>query len=277
MSATDNSSRYPVTIFSTLNNLFEELETETRQGLVVEYVDRRAYANICAERAERCRRYRFTLYLARREILIITMPNPHHDALSQHLESVIARQVNAMGLGEDWRYEGSTTYLDRSNGNLHSAGEGNLVGRPRLVRFSIHDWPTIAVECGPPNSMPLLQEKAVWWFRSSRGDVNVVLLFEVDTFARVITIEKWEVVPRREGRSFRASPGCVQTVVIRQLFDVSGTFPIVFNGPLWLDFATLFLRLPRENSDEGPVFIDDNELANLAQATWSAEDGVGEA
>ncbi|PKK41601.1 hypothetical protein CI102_13963, partial [Trichoderma harzianum] len=178
--------------FSTLDNLFDELETTTSQCLVVDHVSRQTYENICAERAERRRRYRFFLYLGEIQNLIITMPNPCHGAASRHLECVLARKINAMGLSGEWLHEGSITYLERFDGDLLSSGEANLAGRPSFLRPSIlHDWPTIVVDFGPSNSMPLLRKKASWWFRASRHDVKVVLLFEVNTSTGDITIEQW--------------------------------------------------------------------------------------
>ncbi|KAM6486740.1 hypothetical protein HDV62DRAFT_402027 [Trichoderma sp. SZMC 28011] len=269
MSATNNSiscvdDRCPLTTFSTLDNLFEKLEATTSQCLIVDNVSRHTYESICAERAERRRRYRFFLYLGQIQDLIITMPNPCHDAASRHLELAIARKINAMGLGGEWLHGGSITYLERFNGELLSSGEANYAGRPSFLRPSIHDWPTIVVDFGPSNSMPLLREKASWWFRASKYDVRVVLLFEVNTDTGDITIEQWRAGPRR-----------VQKVLIRRIIDASGTIPVasyeVVRGPLWLNFRSLFLRVPRRDSGEMDVVIGNNELERLAKATWRAE------
>ncbi|KAL6835070.1 hypothetical protein V8C40DRAFT_282609 [Trichoderma camerunense] len=276
MSATNNSissvdDRCPLTTFSTLDNLFEKLETTTSQGLIVDQVSRQTYESICAERAERRRRYRFFLYLGEIQDLIITMPNPCHDAASRHLDLVIARKIKAMGLSGEWLHEDSITYLERFNGDLLSSGEANLAGRPRLLRPSIlHDWPTIVVDFGPSNSMPLLRKKAGWWLRASGHEVRLVLLFEVNTSTGGITIEQW-----------RAGPSRVQKVTIRRVVDASGTIPVasyeVFRGPLWLNFRSLFLRPPRRGSGEMDVVIGNNELQRLAKATWRAERLIGEA
>ncbi|KAL6700912.1 hypothetical protein J3F84DRAFT_402829 [Trichoderma pleuroticola] len=273
---------YALTTFSTLDNLFQELETTRVQCLVVGYVNRQTYQSICAERAKRGIRYRFTLYLPEIQALFIAMPNPRHDAASQHLECAIARRVNAMGLGQDWLYEGSITYFHRLNGDLLSSREGTSAGRPRSLRPSILHWPTMTVECGPSHSMPQLRETALWWFRASRHDVKVALLFEVDTYAECITIENWRLDQCR-GRdgSFVLDPRCVQRVIIERVTNASGTIPItsyvVFYGPLRLDFEALFLRPPRRVTAERDVIISNQELRRLAEAIWNAEGGIGEA
>lgn len=287
MSTMDNfisavDTGYTLTTFFTLDILFQELETITRQGLVVDHVNRQTYQDICAERAKRGRRYRFTQYLPRFQVLIIAMPNPRHDAASRHLECVIAQRVDAMGLGGDWRYEGSITYFERLNGELLCSREGTSAGRPRSLRSSILDWPTMAVECGPSDSMLQLREKALWWFTASGDDVKVVLLFEVNTFTECITIEKWGVAQcRGRDQSLIYTPHCDQRVIITRVTNTSDTIPItsyvVFFGPLRLDFETLFLRQPRKDSSERDIIISNYDLRRLAAAILDAEGGRGEA
>jgi hypothetical protein len=100
------------------------------------------------------------------------------------------------------------------------------------------DWPRLVVETGKTQGTESLEEAARWWLAAGGDLVVCVLLFDIDSTSKTITIQKWEniTVRRSSRRSRRANPTVVrrtETAVITE----SGV-----TGRINLPFHTLFTR-----------------------------------
>lgn len=136
-------------------------------------------------------------------------------------------------------------------------------------------WPTLVVETGLSQSLESLRAKMRWWFSASDLAVNIVVLVKLQRASRTICVEKYvkDIPQTRQGATFtRRMPALAPQ--IRQTITVAlhpGSQPVVFDvfdGPLVLEFALLFLRPADPARGERDVVLDANMLTNLAKLVW---------
>lgn len=188
-----------------------------------------------------------------------------------------------MGLKNDWKPVGSTTF--RSRGHPRGdVGEGDSSGRPKSQQHQGSHRPTLVIEAGQSQSLQSLRMDMRWWFAASHHDVKIVLLVKLNANRGEIILEKW-VEPvlglRRQGATVtRAATGaavqphCDQVINITRAPGITNTHAagsnpasyIVTRGALRLEFDRLFLRQP--DSGEGDVIIDIPSLQMFAVNVW---------
>ena len=76
---------------------------------------------------------------------------------------------------------------------IRSLKEADSVFRPRLVRPSPTDWPTLVIESGIHISLKCLRADCRWWLENSMGEVKIVLLLSISEAERKIHLEQWEI------------------------------------------------------------------------------------
>lgn len=263
----------------------------TQDFIIFSSVLPRDYQKISEEIEKRGRRIRLDLYDANQEFLWVTNLTKPHEALHGDLDEKIYNDVGRLGLGNEWRRLGASTYeLLNAQGTLITKGEGDSARKPRSMRPSATDWPTIVIEAGYSQSLNSLRTKKDWWFNSSGHQVKIVILAKLYKGWRKILLEKWiEVIPqvhqaptnvttRAQSRAAAAViqapvPFLAQTIEVQMRAGITtaqrsnATSYTVTSGPLTLEFERLFLRRPGQT--ERDLVVDDRELRDFASYVWS--------
>ena len=118
-----------------------------------------------------------------------------------------------------------------------------------IPKVQVGTWPVLIIEVGVLEAIRQLQRDAVWWFHQ-HSEVKYVLLVNLDTARRSITIEKWE---RAHQPDTRSEPSVTEVVAI----DEDG-----LTGSFRLSFSTLFKK------DPGP-FQHDFQIGPELRILWA--------
>ncbi|KAK3940458.1 hypothetical protein QBC46DRAFT_125929 [Diplogelasinospora grovesii] len=272
------------TQFTTIKDLFEQIDRTTGDVLTVQGVSPKDFTEIEKEREARRRKFRFRRYQAESEILIIAIPTAAHEQLHHYLNIRIIIGIAGMGLEHDWRSSGSTTFRPRGHPG-GDGGEGDSSGCPISQRPGGQDWPTLVIEAGYSQSLEGLRADMQWWFSASNHQVKIVLLVKLDQSRGEIILEKWQEVsappPPRQGPITRAAaaatqlqPSRDQLIAITRAPGITNTHPnrfnptsyIVTSGALRLEFEHLFLRPP--GPGEADIIISMLQLQKFAENVW---------
>ncbi|KAJ6189758.1 hypothetical protein N7519_004666 [Penicillium mononematosum] len=118
------------------------------------------------------------------------VPGYQHEYTTNGLFQKINRQLDCMGLDECYRWGGATRYRSTGRGK-----EGDQVFSPaqRWPSGNGLSWPTVVIETGFSESRPKLVQDARWWFGSSNGQVQIVILISITKHA--VHIERWQLAP----------------------------------------------------------------------------------
>lgn len=242
--------------FTTVENLFYEIETAIGDALVVKYVSHESFNRLQEVWGKRGR---LNLYNEGSQHLVITIPTGPHEQLHSWLYyNQVYSQLCSMGLAHSWINRNHETYY--SGG---SSAEGDSCGGPLPDRGSPGSFPTLMVEASCSTSIEYLRMKAQWWFDTSNHNIKIVLLAKLDRNRRTIVLERWEESATICGASgWEAS--CHQAITITE----SSTNPPIYQatGDLALSFRLLFLRDPRDG--ENDVVIPVSQLQRYAAVVW---------
>lgn len=116
------------------------------------------------------------------------------------------------------------------------------------ARYRANGWPTLVIETGVGESLPILRADACWWFENSKNDTRTAILLAVRKSTRTIIVEKWQPAPQ-----FASSqqPYCAQELVI------SPAEPTVTGAPLYLPFELIMDRPAVGNEKDITMDIDE--------------------
>jgi len=274
---TTNSA--PEFTYSGFTDLVEQIRNNTLGDIIIiNNVSLANFDQISSEREERGLGFRLSLYMADPGRLIVTIPTRVHEALHLCLNDLIRSITVRMGTSLwDLLSVGATTFTNLDAGVVRSWGEGDSCLLP-LARQP-DGFPTLVIEAGFTRSWDSLQQKARWWFATSRFDVKIVILVKFDRGR--ITIEKWkavEAVPRpgmRTQAQANAPPQatCVQSIhITRPGNDPASPASYTVTAPLHLEFVDVYLRQPVEDPGqhvhEGDIVIDIAQLQSYALTLW---------
>ncbi|KAL7910758.1 hypothetical protein GGI35DRAFT_322526 [Trichoderma velutinum] len=223
---------------------------------------------------------RISTYNEDSRYLITTITYGPHERLYAPLDRELVRQIDNMGLGNNWLVRGIEYYPNARPSSGGSGGGGGKMpdasGGPRDKRLE-PSYPTIVMEAGYSETLLDLQRKARDWFRDSNHDIKIVLLAKFDPAQQKIIIQRWEERQQGEGRPGAATrwasewiPGCQQEITItRNRASPSGYE--VTSSDLILSFRLLFLRDPRQG--EGDIVIPVSWMqGQYAADVWRAWD-----
>lgn len=119
-------------------------------------------------------------------------------------------------------------------------------------------WPVLVIEVGMSETIRQLQRDTVWWFHQ-HSEVQYVLLMNLDTERRTITIEKWERAHRPDTRSDVLEPSATEVVTI----DEDGV-----TGSFRLSFSTLFKKEPGPSQHDFQFGPELRMLYHLWHRRW---------
>ncbi|KAK4150968.1 hypothetical protein C8A00DRAFT_45726 [Chaetomidium leptoderma] len=251
--------RDPTIQFTTIDELFRDVDRTPGDILIVTHIGPHDFATIERERESRRRKFRFRRYYTSSRILIIALPTDIHEQLHLQLNQQLLSKVTRMGVEDAWQTIGSATR--RAQGHPGGGGESDSSGGPRPNRAGPDDWPTLVIEAGDSESLTQLRRDMRWWFEASNHQVQIVVL-------------KWEEelpVARPGAMTTRsvatAVPRLQQSITITQ----TATGPPVYNvtrGALVLSFKRLFLRDP--GPGEGDFVFSVSDLQAYANRVWEA-------
>lgn len=92
-------------------------------------------------------------------------------------------------------------------------------------------WPALVIESGLSETMPQLRRDALWWFLQ-HGNVNYVLLIDLDVINEELTIEEWERARTPSGYATRSSAGSLEPMATESVVinrdGVVGTLSLSF-------------------------------------------------
>ncbi|KAK3364301.1 hypothetical protein B0T25DRAFT_470421 [Lasiosphaeria hispida] len=222
------------------------------------------------------------------QLWITTHASGLHETLHGHLDDKILLQVASMGLCDDWKRVGTTTFTAGAGG---SGGEGDSSRKPVSQRPLPAMWPTLVIEGGYSQSLRKLRHKARWWLQESNFEVKIVLIAKCLRTSKTILVEKWVGIPplaqisppnvttraqqqrlNMQGQGWGLVPGKAQTVTIRPIPGVDprqtstpNSFQVV-RSPLVLEFSLLFLRQP--GAGEGNVSLGAQAFQSFAASIW---------
>ncbi|KAK4143806.1 uncharacterized protein C8A04DRAFT_28593 [Dichotomopilus funicola] len=264
----------PTIPFTNVQDLFDVINSTTKDALTVTHVSPTHFADIERERDKRRHKFRFRRYNSDSQILFITIPTDVHEALHVGIYEGYRDQLVRSGSERGWTTIASATRRAHHSHPGGNGGEGDSTGGPKPERHTKGAWPTLVVEAGVSESLNELHDDMRWWFAASNYNVKIVLLAKFEHAHGTITLERWE----EEARGTR--PGATTTrhlaaiePVRRQIITITQdltTDPIsylVTSGALVLDFRLLFLRDP--GPGEGDVVLSVQQLEAYAGDVWA--------
>ncbi|KAH8801364.1 hypothetical protein F5884DRAFT_889273 [Xylogone sp. PMI_703] len=185
-------------------------------------------------------------------------------------------KIFPMNIGRELHPTGSATRYGHA-----SSSEADGSYRPRTPRPWKGDLPTVVVEAGVSEPLPVLHNKAHWWLENSNGDVRVAIIISVQQRGRIISIEKWRRV-QAAGPATRASSWRHMALVPRNLHTVTirSNPPDPARGlvqdnptltatgvPLTIEFDSVFLRQPVPPLESDLIFTQ-QEFIDFASDLW---------
>ncbi|CAK7228505.1 hypothetical protein SCUCBS95973_006903 [Sporothrix curviconia] len=265
------STLVPDVLFSGVDALFQRLAavpvSSECDGIVVGHLSAKNFRAIEDERDRRGRHYRF-FFLPEAACVIITIPTGPHERAHAVMYQFVDRAIQRMGLES---YQWDMIAASKFTGPGGASGEGDSSGGPPFTHDgSVRTWPTVVIQSGVTQTLPLLRVKARWWFAASNYHMKEVVLVKVHTATSKIQIEKWvTTVPgtqRHGATNTRASSSgrrhsCKPRNRALADFHVDGT-------PLVLSFEALFERQPVSVAGEHDVLISEVDLQDLAIRVW---------
>jgi hypothetical protein len=268
----------PTIQFTTVNELFKQINRVVGDTLIVQGVSSTDLAKIDNWREMRRRRIRFRPRKAESETLIISIPTGPHEQLHISLYYAMYDEIVRMGLN-DWVGKGTTTYRPS-----HGVGEGDSTGGPRFQDPEDGYWPTLVIEAGCSQTLESLRADMRWWFGASDHRVKIVLLVKLQVSQGKIILEKWLEVPeisRSGATATRGSaqlimPRCDQVINITRAPGITDSVPNrrnpssynVTSGALRLEFDLLFRRQPDQG--ERDVIVTVPHLQQCAADVWDS-------
>ncbi|CAM6127316.1 unnamed protein product [Calypogeia fissa] len=160
---------------------------------------------------------------------------------------------------------GATRVISRSARGQQHAKEADASFGPRK---RLTQYPTIVFEVGFSQSLASLQSDAHYWLTYTEGQVNIVILLDIDMIHRTIKIQQWR---RREITGLRASLRSaihlVPVLVMMQEIVIDSNL-VVHGGSLLLDFKLIFERDPRA-TESAVLEINEIALRDLARSVFT--------
>ncbi|KAK3363699.1 hypothetical protein B0T25DRAFT_492680 [Lasiosphaeria hispida] len=270
--------------FRSVRDFFARVNACTEETfLIVSPVSAAEYEAVSKSRERRGLKFRMDFWDGV-ELWVTVHASGVHEVLHRYLDDNIRDRIVLMGLGNNWKAVGSTTF----NAN-RSGSEGDSSRKPPSQRRFPTAWPTLVIEGGYSQSMRKLRHKARWWLKTSNFEVKIVLLAKFLPISKTILVEKWvgapaqaslpaslpNVTTRARQQLLNAQalvPSQVQAITIKPLPGVNprqtpspNSFQVV-RSPLVLEFSLLFLRQP--GPGEGDVFLGSQLFQNFAAAVW---------
>lgn len=241
-----------------------------KQFVIFRAVTEKILAHIDNEKREIGGNMRFFYNSDCEELIVKLMPTFQHEAAHCGFSHELTARARLMGLPMGSLFPcGATRYRGRSNSSFKEGDSGH---KPRALRPSPSDWPTIVFESGFSESLPRLRVDAAWWLMESGGQVNIVVIISVQLAQGRIMIEKWELCAGNLQRPPTQSvpnptvllvPKKLQEIII--LRQASPPRPAIVTGaPLILEFVKIFLRAPV--LPETDFLFTNSDLSDMAEA-----------
>ena len=211
---------------------------------------------------------------------IKVVPTSAHDCITDNLRDEIGSEVLRMGVPRDDRQWGQTTTSPGAVGSKAKQPDQCFYpGSRRPVFSQSQGYPTLVVETGVTESLPILRGDALWWFANSQGDTRMVLLMSVRRATRTIFMEVWQLAPPGTPRitrnlidQFRSSnplpmpPMVRQPAVLQQAYCIKEliiTSTTVVGAPLILPFQAIFDRSAVGNEQD--IVLNAAALMSIAR------------
>ncbi|XXG99234.1 hypothetical protein Hte_005571 [Hypoxylon texense] len=266
----DRYDEDPTFKFTNIHDLFRIIDSISGDSLIFTEISPSNFARVDHERSKRRRKFRWRLYHAESQTLIVAITTRVHEVLHLTIYLQYHARLCRAGTETTWATIGATTFP--SGGDF---GEGDSTGAPSPQRDRKGSWPTLVVLGGCSLSLNQLRNVMRWWFSASSHDVKIVILAKFDRGQSKIILEKWEeaAATRPEATTTRRAAAVQQmTPVLRQEITIrrdEAMNPASYNvtrGPLVLEFKLLYLRDP--GPQETDFIIDIPDLQRYAEAVW---------
>lgn len=189
--------------------------------------------------------------------LTIKMILHEHEELSVALETAIGDALSPMGLKRSIYHYRSTT-ISLANGSKQADASWG----PRRPPPGTPRRPTVVVETALSETNAKMRRDVDRWLDPINGLAKIVLAIKADRRRPKINIERWQ----HTGANSEINP--VQIIEITESNEDDEV--TVTGGPLCIPFESLFLR-PAEPPREHDLFIDEQELKDIAQLIWEIQ------
>lgn len=189
--------------------------------------------------------------------LVVKMPLHEHEELYLAIGEAIKEALDPMGLKKSYhRYGGTTIAL--ANGTK----EADAAWGPKRPPRGIPRRPTVVVETAITETHAKLLRDVARWLDPIYGLANIVLAIKAERRKPKVTIERWQ------NNVANSEIENVQTIEIMESSE--GDKVTVTGGPLLIPFHLFFLR-PAEHPREKDIFIDEQQLKDIAQSIWDVQ------
>lgn len=213
-------------------------------------------------------RYTRIMYSEGEQTMIIKlMPAAGHEAAYTTFVERLIYSMATMGIpaGEIVGM-GSTRFEGRS-----TSKEADAAMKPIPSRRLATDWPTLVFESGLSESLRRLRTDAKWWLTNSSGQVNIVVLIDINLNAQKLHIERWGMMPppacRPSTRAFVAAAGNFVPTKVAEISIIRNIVTAGSDVPLVLPFDDIFLRPP--GPAEGDFVFSTADLQNWSSSVWA--------
>lgn len=198
-----------------------------------------------------------SLYDPAKRALLAKMPTAAHAQAGGLFEMYLSRAIQPQSLCQTL-----TAYKNQLfHGQCQGKEADNAWGPLDRTPHQDQRWPTVAWEVAVSETRVKLEADISFWLTRTFGQVKMVIAAEVArTRHQRILLEKWIL----DGNG---QPHCAQRITLRKT-SLQDRTPIVENGPLTIDFDSLFLRPPQPG--EHDVVLDDATLGIVAKSLWMA-------
>lgn len=202
------------------------------------------------------RTFRTTFY-QNIQSLVVKMVLHEHEELSIAFELALDTALELMGLGNSYYHYGSTT-IQVANGTK----EADKAWGPRPQPRGSPRRPSVIAETAITEIPAKLLLDVGQWLDPTYGLANLVLTMKAERWQPKVTIQRWQYnIANSEIEN-------VQTIEITESSE--GDVVAVNGGPLLIPFHLFFLR-PAEHPGEKDIFIDEQQLKDLAQSIWDVQ------
>ncbi|KAG0643358.1 hypothetical protein HOY80DRAFT_1020245 [Tuber brumale] len=170
---------------------------------------------------------RFTYENAVESLIIRLMPGAAHErtaidfylTLIENISSIPGHSIRSI------RSVGCTQF--QVPGRRSKQGDAGLMPATRQRET---DWPSLMIEVGYSESLPLLRCDAQWWLLNSGGQTRMVIVMKIKRNPNAMRIECWEMIPPRYPRVTRSGQLVGPRPGFRQSFDIDNLGTVTPTG-----------------------------------------------
>ncbi|KAG0643720.1 hypothetical protein HOY80DRAFT_1086790 [Tuber brumale] len=256
----------PAELGRKINEVLQDLGPTCGYYLMVKGVTEKQLAevDIALEKHGTRNIVRFTYENAVELLIICLMPGAVHESTAIDFYLRLVKKISSI--------------LEHSIRSIHCVGctQFQVLGcwskqedaglRP-ATRQRETDWPSLMIEVGYSESLPLLRCDAQWWLLNSRGQTRMVIVMKIKRNPNGMRIECWKMIPPRYPRVTRSGQLVGPLPGFRQSFDINNLGMVTPTGcAMIIPYRTIFDIQHPTGMD---VIFSTNEISTYAMHVFS--------